>query len=102
MNKIQIHRVESLEYWFGHILDKRGVYMIETSLDEWTINDVLSKLTNVTSFRLYRYSMEQPFNECIIQSLSHELNNDRINSLMDTLILGGSASRVTIINQILF
>lgn len=102
MNKIQIHRVEALDYWFGHILDKRGVYVIETSLDEWTINEVLSKLTNVTSFRLYRYSMEQPFSECIIQSLSHELNNDRINSLMDTLILGGSASRVTIINQILF
>lgn len=102
MNRIQIHRVDELEKWLGLIMNTRGLYVLETSLDEITINDVFSKLTEVTSFRLYRCSFEQPFNECIIQSMSHELNNDRINSLMDTLILGGAASRTTIINQILF
>lgn len=102
MNRIQIHRVEELEKWLGLIINTRGLYVLETSLNETAINEVFSRLTNVTSFRLYRCSFEQPFNECIIQSMSHVLNNDRINSLMDTLILGGTASRITIINQILF
>lgn len=102
MNRIQIHRVEELEKWLGLIINTRGLYVLETSLNETAINVVFSRLTNVTSFCLYRCSFEQPFNECIIQSMSHVLNNDRINSLMDTLILGGTASRITIINQILF
>lgn len=102
MNRIQIHRVEELEKWLELIINTRGLYVLETSLNETAINEVFSRLTNVTSFRLYRCSFEQPFNECIIQSMSHVLNNDRINSLMDTLILGGTASRITIINQILF
>lgn len=98
MNRIQIHRVEELEEWLGLIINIGGLYVLETSLNETAINEVFSRLTNVTSFRLYRCSFEQPFNECIIQSMSHVLNNDRINSLMDTLILGGAASRITIIN----
>lgn len=102
MNRIQIHRVEELEKWLGLIINTRGLYILETSLNETAINEVFSRLTKVSSFRLYRCSFEQPFNECIIQSMSHVLNNDRINSLMDTLILGGAASRITIINQILF
>lgn len=102
MNRIQIHRVEELEKWLGLIINTRCLYILETSLNETAINEVFSRLTKVSSFRLYRCSFEQPFNECIIQSMSHVLNNDRINSLMDTLILGGAASRITIINQILF
>lgn len=102
MNRIQIHRVEELEKWFGLVKNTRGLYVLETSLNETTIIEALSKLTEVTSFHLYRYSFEQPFNESVIQSMSHGLNNDCINSLMDTLILGGAASRITIINQILF
>lgn len=102
MNKIQINRVEDLVSWYRNYTYNRGVHVMETPLSENEIIDSLDGIVKVTYFRLYRYSLVQPFEECLIQSLSHALNDERINLLMDSLILGSPASKITAINQILF
>lgn len=102
MNRIRINRVDELIRWYRDNAKYRGVHLIETSLTEGEITCALYDEVTITSLRLYNHSMDQSFNESLVLSLSHKVNDCHINSLVDSLLLGSKVSNVSIINQILF
>lgn len=102
MNRIRINRVDELIRWYRDNAKYRGVHLIETSLTEGEITCALYGKVTITSLRLYNHSTDQTFNESLVLSLSHKVNDCHINSLVDSLLLGSKVSNVSIINQILF
>ncbi len=102
MNRVLINRVEEWLRWLRQNIYNKGVFLVETSLADNELNEVIKEMKNVIRLRLFCSSEEQPFNEALVLSITHYLNDDLINKLTDSLMCGSLVHKDSIVSQILF
>ncbi len=102
MNRVLINRVEEWHRWLRQNIYGKGVFLVETSLADNEMDEVIKEMKNVIKLRLFCSSEEQPFNEALVLSITHYLNDDVINKLTDSLMYGSLVHKDSIVSQILF
>jgi hypothetical protein len=102
MNKVLLNRVEEWQRWLRQIIYAKGVFFIETPLADMELEEVIKGMKNVIKLGLFCSSEEQPFNEALVLSITHYLNDDVINKLTDSLMCGSLVHKDSIVSQILF
>lgn len=102
MNRILINRVEELQRWLHRNIYSKGVFLIETPLEDNEVDEVIKEMNNILKLRLFCTSEEQSFNEALILSFTHYLNEGNLNRLTDSLMCGTPVHLDTIVSQILF
>lgn len=102
MNRVLINRVEEWHRWLQQNNYTKGVFLIETPLADNELDEVIKGMKNVIKLGLFCSSEEQPFNEALVLSITHYLNDDVINKLTDSLMCGSFVHKDSIVSQILF
>lgn len=102
MNRVLINRVEEWHRWLQQNNYAKGVFLLETPLADNELDEVIKGMKNVIKLGLFCSSEEQPFNEALVLSITHYLNDNVINKLTDSLMCGSFVHKDSIVSQILF
>lgn len=101
MNELRLERSEELVKWLSSNLNRKGLYILHTSLVESDIINCIEHTSNSIFYRLNSVP-GQPFLEAVTLLFSHKIKDSSIKSLTTSFLIGPAVSRTSIVEEILF